>query len=209
MPSLTIGATPSGKPMGRVGGVESSSSRKSANRYFSEETMPSSDTRATRSHIPQAILSSDLGLGNLRRLQRQPPLQRIKVLEQARAGELEEVETEGRILHIELLDLVVAHGQDDAALDAFQRLRAHVRWRQHADVADNGADRQLNAGLDQAKAAADDVKHILGLLILVEQHLAGGAFALGHERLQPLHRQVAANRTLHVAHELKHLMQPV
>ena len=88
-------------------------------------------------------------------------------------------------------------------------LRPHLRGRQHAEFADDGADRQFDAGFDQPEAAADDVEHVLGLLVLVEQHLAGGAFALGHERLQPLHRQVAVDGFLHVAHQLQHLVQPV
>src|SRR4051794_35294300 len=98
MPSLTILVAPSGRPSGRYGGVASSSSRKSANKYFSEETMPSSDTRDFRFAIDFPATS-----GALRRRQchllRQPPLQRIEILEQARAGKLEEVEAEGRILH--------------------------------------------------------------------------------------------------------------
>src|SRR5689334_17025129 len=168
MPTLTILTAPSGKPSGRYGGVVSSSSRKSANKYFSEETMPSSDTRAFRFAIDFPATS-----GALRRRQchllRQPPLQRIEVLEQPRTGELQEVEAEGRVLHVELLDLVVAHAQDHAALDAFQRLRAHLGRRQHAQFADDGADRQFDAGFDEAKAAGDDVEHVVGLLVLVEQ----------------------------------------
>ena len=31
---------------------------------------------------------------------------------------------------------------------------------------------------------------------------------LGHERLEPLHRKLAADRFLHVAHKLQHLVQP-
>src|ERR1700742_3231398 len=151
MPSLTMSAAPSGRASGRYGGVVSSSSRKSANRYFSEETMPSSDTRDFRFAIDFPATS-----GVLRRRQchllRQPPLQRIEILEQARGGELQEVEAEGRVLHVELLDLVVAHAQDHASLDAFQRLRAPFGGRQHAKLTDDGADRQLDAGLDQAEA---------------------------------------------------------
>src|SRR5215472_12385305 len=123
MPSQTMGAAPSGSPSGTSGGVVSSSSRKSANRYFSEETMPSSVTRGTSGRLLRR---------KLRRLLRQPPLQRIEVLEQARGGQFQVVEPEGRILHIELLDLIVAHAQDYTAFDAFQRLRSHVRRRQHA-----------------------------------------------------------------------------
>src|SRR5471030_403326 len=58
-------------------------------------------------------------------------------------------------------------------------------------------------------AAADNVEHAFGLLVLVEQHLAGRAFALGHERLQPFHRQVAIDGFFHVAQQLQHLVQPV
>jgi hypothetical protein len=46
-------------------------------------------------------------------------------------------------------------------------------------------------------------------LVLVEQHLAGCAFSLGHERLQPFHRQIAVDRFFDVAHQLQHLVQPV
>src|SRR5471030_403324 len=54
-----------------------------------------------------------------------------------------------------------------------------------------------------------NVEHAFGLLVLVEQHLAGRAFALGHERLQPFHRQVAIDGFFHVAQQLQHLVQPV
>src|SRR5580698_4031006 len=118
MPSLTATATPSGRPSGRNGGVLSASSRKSANRYFSEETMPSSDTRIT---------SGRLQLGKLRRLLRQAPLQRIQVLEQPRTGELQEVEAEGRVLHVKLLDLGIADAENHAGLDALQRLGPRIR----------------------------------------------------------------------------------
>ena len=140
---------------------------------------------------------------------RQPLLQLLDVLEQPGAGQTKEVEAEFRILHVKLLDLGVADAEDETALDAFQRLGSHVRRRQHAEFADDGADRQLDAGFHQLEAARDDVEHVLGLLVLVEQHLAGGAFALGHERLQPVHRQVAVDRLLHVPHQLQHLVQPV
>ncbi len=201
MLSLTTGATPSGRAVGqeRRRGV-----------FLVEEIGEQISERGDDAVFGHAY---DLRWASprckLRRLLCKPALQRIKVLEQACARQLQEVEAEGRILHIELLDLIVAHAQDHAAFDAFQRLGAHVRGRQHTELADNGTYRQFDAGFDQAEAAADDVEHVLGLLVLVEQHLAGLAFALGHERLQPLHRQVAADGFLHIAHQLQHLVQAI
>jgi hypothetical protein len=64
-------------------------------------------------------------------------------------------------------------------------------------------------GLDQLEPAADDIEHVLGFFVLVEQDLAGGALALGHERLQPFHREVAVDGFLHVAHQLQHLVQAI
>ena len=66
----------------------------------------------------------------------------------------------------------------------------------------------LDAGFHQPEAAADDVEHVLGLLVLVEQDLAGRALALGHERSQPVHRQIAVDRFSNVANQLQHLVQP-
>src|ERR1700752_2190318 len=113
MPSLTIAAAPSGRPSGRNGGVWSGSSRKSANRYLSEDNMPSSSATPAPSF-------TCIALSCLHRycLLRQPLLQPIDVLEQTRAHEFQEIETEGRVLHIKLLDLVVGHAQDRAAFDA-------------------------------------------------------------------------------------------
>src|SRR6266481_12129 len=51
-----------------------------------------------------------------RRLLRQPLLQRADVLKQPRAGKTKKVEAEGRVLHIKLLDLVVADAENDARL---------------------------------------------------------------------------------------------
>src|SRR5262249_24071400 len=118
-------------------------------------------------------------------------LQLPDVLEQTRACKTQEIETEGRILHIELLDLAVADAENQAVSDAFHRLRATLRRRQHAEFANDGADRQLDARFHEAKATADDVGHVLGLLVLVVDDLAGLAWALRHERLQPVHREVA------------------
>src|SRR6516225_6971147 len=100
MPSLTMGAAPSGRPSGRNGGVWSSSSRKSANRYRSDDNRPSSDTRmlslklASPPQAPSAVPGATPGCqcsGTIGRWQ------------------AAKVEAERRILHIELLDLVVAH----------------------------------------------------------------------------------------------------
>ena len=144
-----------------------------------------------------------------RRLLVQLLLQRFEILKQPCAGEAKEIEAESRILHVELLDLGVADAQDEAGFHAFQRLGSHVRRRQHAEFADDGADRQHDARLDQLEPAADDIEHVLGFFVLVEQDLAGGALALGHERLQPFHRKVAVDGFLHVAHQLQHLVQAV
>jgi hypothetical protein len=70
-------------------------------------------------------------------------------------------------------------------------------------------DSQHDARLDQLELAADDIEHVLGFFVLVEQYLAGRALALGHERLQPFHREVAVDGLLHVAHQLQHLVQAV
>src|ERR1700754_1901246 len=72
-------------------------------------------------------------------------LQLTDVLEQSRARKTQEIETEGRILYIELLDLAVADAQNQTVCDAFHRLRANLRWRQHAEFADDSADRQFDA----------------------------------------------------------------
>ena len=53
-------------------------------------------------------------------------LQRFEILKQPGAGEAQEVEAEGRVLHVELLDLAVADAQDEPGFDAFQRLGSHV-----------------------------------------------------------------------------------
>ena len=65
------------------------------------------------------------------------------------------------------------------------------------------------AQLDQLELAADDIEHVLGFFVLVEQYLAGSALALGHERLEPFHREVAVDGFLHVAHQLQHLVQAI
>src|SRR5262245_7470766 len=178
MPSLTTDTASSGKSWGRNGGVVSASSRNSANRYRSEDIRPSSDTL-----MPVYLPLSGLRRDVRRRLLRQTLLQPVDIFEQAGGYELQEIEAEGRVLHIKLLDLVVAHGEDQPVGDALHRLSSHVRWCQHAELADDGADRKLDAGLDQPIAAADDIIHAVGLLVLVEQNLAGLAWALGHERL--------------------------
>src|SRR4051812_875003 len=75
------------------------------------------------------------------RVLRQPLFELLDVLEQPGAGETQEVKAERRILHVELFDLGVAYAQDDAAFDAFQRLSTQIRGRQHAEFADDSADR--------------------------------------------------------------------
>ena len=132
------------------------------------------------------------------------------VLEQPGAGETEKVEAESRILHVELLDLGIADAQDQTRLRCIPASGFAHSTATACPVSPTMApDRQFDAGFDQPEPAADDVEHLLGLLVLVEQHFAGRAFALGHERLQPLHRQVAVDRFLHVAHQLQHLVQPI
>src|SRR5215469_14424406 len=118
MPSLTMGTAASGRPSGRNGGVWSGSSRKSANRYLSEDNRPSSSSATL------APSFTCVSLSRLRRhgLLRQPLLQPIDVLEQAGAHQFQEIEAESRILHIELLDLVVGDAQDRPAFDALKRL---------------------------------------------------------------------------------------
>jgi hypothetical protein len=71
-------------------------------------------------------------------------LQRCDILKQPRAGETKKVEAEGRILHVKFLDLGVADAEDKTGFDAFQRLGSHVGRRQHAEFADDGADRQFD-----------------------------------------------------------------
>src|ERR1700688_443772 len=124
MPSLTTATALSGNPSGKNGGAASSSPMKSASRKRSEER-----TLATSGF---SSLSGGFRRRHCRRhLPRQPIFELSDVLEQPGAGEAQEVKTEGRILHVEFLDLAVADAEDDAGFDAFQRLRPHVRRRQH------------------------------------------------------------------------------
>src|SRR5688572_22041154 len=55
------------------------------------------------------------------------------VLEQAGRGEAQEIESERRVLVVELLDLVVADRQHRPALLALQSLRTLARRREHAE----------------------------------------------------------------------------
>ncbi|KTT77596.1 hypothetical protein SA6_12165, partial [Staphylococcus epidermidis] len=152
--------------------------------------------------------SCRLRLRDLRRgVLRELLLERRDILEQAGRGQAQEVEAERRILDVKLLDLIVGHRQHHAGFDAFQRLGSRVRRRQHAELADDGANRQLDAGLDQAEAAPGDIEHAVGLLVLVEQDFAGSAFARRREWPQPVHRQIAVDRPLHIADQLQHLVQ--
>src|SRR6476660_9709368 len=100
---------------------------------------------------------------------REPLLELADVLKQPRTGQPQEVEAEFRILDVKLLHLAITDAEYRAAFDAFQRVGALISRRQHAEFADDGADRKFNAGLHEAIAAADDVEHRLRLLVLVEQ----------------------------------------
>jgi hypothetical protein len=45
--------------------------------------------------------------------------------------------------------------------------------------------------------------------MLVKQHLARGALAFRHERLQPCHRKIAVHRAFYLGHQLQHFPQAI
>src|ERR1700751_2323410 len=106
---------------------------------------------------------------------------------------MQKVEAEGGILIIKLLDLVVGDRQGFAVLNAFERSGAAIVRRQHRQFAHDLAWVQLDAELKQQIAAAYCTKHLMGLFALGEQDIALPEAATNHERLEPIHRGIAAS----------------
>ena len=129
------------------------------------------------------------------------------VLHQPLAGQPQKEEAETRVLEIELLHLLVADAHNLAGLDAFETLRALVPGREQPELADQAADGNFDARLDQTEIAAHDVEHLVGRIALMEQDVAGLAALLVHVGLQPIHVEVAGGGGLHLLDQFEHLIE--
>jgi hypothetical protein len=75
------------------------------------------------------------------------------------------------------------------------------------ELAENFPRTNLLVQVRQPVSAGDGDEHLLGNVTLAKEYLACAIFSPGHERLQPVHRQVSGGRCLHLPDETKHLKE--
>ena len=134
---------------------------------------------------------------------------RVDIVEQARAGELQEIEAEARILVIEFLELLVVDFQHLALFQAFQRLRSLAVGGEEGEFADDRAIAERDAEFAHQEFSGHHEEHAVGDVALAEHDRARFHVALGRERLDPFHRMIAGGRFLDRADELSHFVQAV
>jgi hypothetical protein len=128
--------------------------------------------------------------------------------EQPARAQLQEEESEFRILEIELLDLIIGDDQKLARLHAFERLGSRLGGGQETQLAHDVAGKNIDPDIRQPEFARHDESHVGCRLALAEQHVSGSRAAGGGERLEPVHVEVALGRALDLPHQHQHLAEP-
>jgi hypothetical protein len=119
----------------------------------------------------------------------------------------QEIDAELRVLEIELLQAIVGNALQYRWLDAFERLRARAPGCEQAEFAHERAGKNIDAKLAQSQSAGNDEKHFVGNNAAIEQDFAGIEFSFVHERLQPVHREIARGRRCDFADQIEHFAQ--
>ena len=76
-----------------------------------------------------------------------------------------------------------------------------------SELAHDAAGRQFDVDLLDQELSGHRVEHLVGRIALVKQHVALPIFSRRHERLQPVHRQVALGRHARLLHQVQHLVK--
>src|SRR5262249_51174048 len=103
--------------------------------------------------------------------------------------------------------LVVSDGQNVAAFDAFDGLRAPIVFRQEAEFAHDSASRNLNSELLDEKLSRHRIKHLFCGIAFAKEGVALPMLSSCHEWLSPIHRQVALRGDPRFFDKVEHLME--
>jgi hypothetical protein len=111
-------------------------------------------------------------------------LQLTQQVARAAAGDLE---AELWILKIKLTQLAVSYFQQFARFDALQRLRAGLVRREHRELADHGAGRNVDTAFHQTAVAGNHEEHPVRQVALAKQQIADVHGVRRGEWLDPIH----------------------
>src|SRR5260221_342229 len=137
----------------------------------------------------------------------QQVLSAFQIVQKSLAYEPEEIKAELRVLEIELADFVITNRQQVAAFGTFNRLGPLKTGRQQSHFSKNVTRSKLDVELAYQVLAFCGQKHLVCDVAFMEDNLTFLVFALGHERLQPVHRQIAACGGADLFNELYHLIK--
>src|SRR5690349_7292492 len=115
------------------------------------------------------------------------------VLEQALAAETQEIISEVRILEAQFQELVIGDGEHLGILDTLDGLCPTVVWSQKSQLPDHAPGPELDPDLAHAELAGDDVKHLVRRIALAKDPLVLAILPSRHERLEPIHREIAVS----------------
>src|ERR1700756_1660373 len=134
-------------------------------------------------------------------------LEALVVLQEAMAGQDEEIIAELRILKVDLKQPFISYGQDLSVVYALDRHGSSVVRRKEAKFAHDASWRMLDADFLDQKLTRDRQQHFVGPVAFLEQSVALAIFALGHERFEPFHRHIALRRIARLLDELEQLTE--
>src|SRR5262249_18291471 len=83
-----------------------------------------------------------------------------------------------------------------------------VVGREKSKLPNHATRPELDPDLTHAELAGDDVHHLVRGIAFAKEHLLVAILPSCHERLKPIHREIAISRGVRLAHELDHLMEP-
>ena len=93
-----------------------------------------------------------------------------------------------------------------AAFDAAGPVRA---GGQQAQLAKNLTRLEFDIELGDQVLAFDRQEHFVGEFAFAEENVSLAVFAPGHERLEPVHRQIAARGAAHLLDQFDHLIKAI